>query len=406
MADMIRCPHCRSEFEMTSAVADQLRDGIRRELETHARAREAEIAERELAIQGRERAVDAAVQVQLDAARTQLLQEAAEKARDGFAMQIKTLDDQLGETRARLQEAQATELQLRKERVGLDDERRTLQLTIQRTLDDERSKIQERVRREADEEHRLKIAEKDKQMGDMLVQIDELKRKAAPAPAHAIGEVLEQDIEQLLRAQFPQDRFEPVPDAHRGGDILQHVRDEAGRECGSILWEVKRTKNWQSTWLGKLREDQRLAKARLAVLVTQELPRDVADFACIDGIHVTRRLCALPLVAVLRLALAEVARAERNQQNRHGKAGQLLAYITGNDFTLRFRALIDSLLAMQTDLESEKRSVEKLWAKRFKQLAIAMANATGFHGELAGILGGSLPGDDRLELTAIDPDAA
>ena len=341
MADTIRCPHCQGEFELPDAVA-------------------------------------------------RLLHDATEKARDGVAIELKSLGNQLDETRTKLREARETELLLRKERLDLEDQRRDLELTVQRTLDAERTQMQERIRRDADEEYRLKEADKEKLIGDMRLQIDELKRKSTPIPAQTIGEVMEQDLEQMLRTCFPQDRFEPVPTGQHGGDLIHHVRDDAGHECGSLLWEVKRTKCWQNAWLGKLREDQRFAKSRLAVLLSQELPRDLADFGCLDGIYVTRRACAPGLAAVLRLALVEIARAERSVENRHGKAEQLLAYLGGNDFRLRFGGLVEALAAMQDDLDKEKRTIEKLWAKRLKQLQLAMSNATGFHGELAGIMGGGL----------------
>ena len=400
MTNKIRCPECRAEFEVTEAVAQQLRDALRREFQAEADRREAEVAERAHALECRERSVDATVRTKLDAERKQLLQQAAEKSREGVALELKSLADQLGETRTKLQDAQTIELQLRKERTELADQRRELELTVQRTIDAELPKIQERVRREADEEYRLKEAENAKQLADMRTKIDELNRKAAAVPAHTTGEVLEQDIEQILRTHFPQDRFEPVPDSHRGADILQHVRDPLGRECGSILWEVKRTKQWQAAWLPKLREDQRLAKARLAVIVSQELPRDIADFGCIEGIHVARRLCTVPLAFLLRTALIEIAKAEQTQQNRHGKAEQLLAYVTGHDFRLRFGGLIEALTAMQADLEKEKRSIQTSWTKRTKQIAMAVASVAGFQGEVAAILGASLSDYESLAIAA------
>jgi hypothetical protein len=409
MTHKFRCPECRAEFEVTEAVAQQLRDGIRREFQVEVERREAVAEEREQALARRERAVDAAVEKKLAAERTALLQQANEKSREGVALELKSLADQLCATRTKLYEAQATELQLRKERTELDDQRRELALTVQRTIDAELPKIQERVRREADEEYRLKEAENEKQLADMRRKIDELNRKAAAVPAHTTGEVLEQDIEQILRAQFPQDRFEAVPDSHRGADILQYVRDPLGRECGAILWEVKRTKQWQAAWLAKLREDQRLAKARLAVIVSQELPRDVADFGCIEGIHVTRRLCTVPLAVLLRTALVEIAKAEQAQHNRHGKAEQLLAYVTGHDFRLRFGGLIEALTAMQADLEKEKRSIQTSWTKRTRQIAMAVSSVAGFQGEVAAILGAALPDAEPLEpigVTDASSDAA
>lgn len=47
-----------------------------------------------------------------------------------------------------------------------------------RTLDEERSKIRATAKKEADDERKLKDAEKDKLIGDLKTQIDDLKRKS------------------------------------------------------------------------------------------------------------------------------------------------------------------------------------------------------------------------------------
>jgi hypothetical protein len=50
MANQIRCPHCRAEFEVTEAVAEQLRDQLRREIGAEAQHRESAVAQREQAL--------------------------------------------------------------------------------------------------------------------------------------------------------------------------------------------------------------------------------------------------------------------------------------------------------------------------------------------------------------------
>ena len=45
-----------------------------------------------------------------------------------------------------------------------------------------------------------------------------------------------------------------------------------------MLWESKRTKNWSDGWLAKLRDDQRIAKADIAIIVSTTLPKGVETF--------------------------------------------------------------------------------------------------------------------------------
>jgi hypothetical protein len=84
--------------------------------------------------------------------------------------------------------------------------------------------------------------------------------------AHEIAMALELELESLLRNRFPQDLIEPVPKGEFGGDI-QRVQGPAGQFLGTILWVSKRTKAWNDIWLTKLRDDQRTAKAEIALIV-------------------------------------------------------------------------------------------------------------------------------------------
>ena len=85
----------------------------------------------------------------------------------------------------------------------------------------------------------------------------DLQRKSEQGSQQAQGEVLELELEELLRRTFPYDSIEPVPKGVHGGDVIQRVHDSGGMDCGVLLWESKRTKVWSDGWLPKLRDDQR-----------------------------------------------------------------------------------------------------------------------------------------------------
>src|SRR5207247_1769347 len=140
---------------------------------------------------------------------------------------------------------------------------------VARKLDEERGRMAEQFRAQATEEQRLKLAEKEKLIGDLQRQIETLKQKAEQGSIQLQGEVLELDLADRLVVQFPLDIIEPVAKGQRGADVLQRVRTNIGHDCGSILWETKRAKNWSKDWPAKLKEDQRTAKADLAVLVSE-----------------------------------------------------------------------------------------------------------------------------------------
>src|SRR5207244_8010857 len=110
-----------------------------------------------------------------------------------------------------------------------------LELMVVRTLDQERATIREETKRQADEEHRLQEADKDKLVSDLRRQIDELKRKSEQGVPQAQGEIMELELEDVLRRHFPMDTIEPIPVGTHGGDVLQHVHDSIGQDCGTIL---------------------------------------------------------------------------------------------------------------------------------------------------------------------------
>src|SRR5262249_55915786 len=267
-----------------------------------------DIGRRERELEASRRSIDQEVSNRLDQARDRIHVEAMSKAKDAVAQEMLDLEGQLAKAKNKVAEAQQAELQLRQERRQLEEQKEELELIVARTLDQERATIREEAKLQADEEHRLKEAEKDKLVSDLRRQIDELKRKSEQGVPQVQGEIMELELEDVLLRYFPMDSIEPVPNGTHGGDVLHHVHDSAGEDCGTILWESKRTKAWNDMWLPKLRDDQRAARAQLAVLTTVEMPKGLSTFGSIDGVWVTNRGCLVGLAAALRGGLLEVAR--------------------------------------------------------------------------------------------------
>lgn len=361
----------------------------RRKLE-EATKRELDLRRRERDLEEQQKALELQMQTTLDAERAKIAEQARAEVEQRQSGELKSLRNALEEKAAALETAQEAELTLRRERNKIEEEKRELALTIQRQVDGEREQIRAAAFKLADEQHRLTDAEKDKKVADMLRQIEDLKRKAEQGSQQAQGEVLEMELEQILRAAFPLDLIEPVPKGVHGGDVIQRVRNDLGQLCGMILWESKRTKAWSDGWLPKLRDDGRTAKADAFALMTMTLPKDVCNFANIDGVWVTNRDCVLGVGAALRAALVQLADAKRAVEGQHGKMDLVYHYLTGPQFRQRVEAIVEAFSTMQDDLDAEQRAMKRLWAKRARQIERAALNAVGMHGDLAGIVGGAL----------------
>jgi hypothetical protein len=330
-----------------------------------------------------------------------LEQESNQKAKESVALELKDLNEQLKEKENKLQESQKAELEFRKQRRELEEKQKSIELEMARKLDEEREKIREETVKSVSEQQRLKDLEKDKKISDMLRQIEELKRKAEQGSQQMQGEVLELELEEILITNFPLDQIEPVAKGKKGADILQKVHNQHGQFCGSIIWESKRTKLWNDLWIEKLKDDQREAKAEIAVLVTTALPKGVNHFALINGVWVTSYSLAVCLAVSLRMNLIQVANAKMSAVGKYEKMEVLYGYLSGPEFGQRVEAIANAFVSLKNDLDQEKRAMNKIWAKREKQIDRVINNISGMYGDMQGIIGASLPQIKSLELKAL-----
>ena len=211
------------------------------------------------------------------------------------------------------------------------------------------------------------------------------------------GEVAEIRLEQILAGKFPSDAFEAVPKGTPGGDVIQKVPDHMGNDCGTIVWEVKRTKNWSDLWIEKLKEDVARVKGNYGVIVATTLPKGVLQLAFYNGIWVTDFASAVGLATALRLVLTEVNLAKIASIGKNQKVEALYHYLTGPHFRQRVQRIVETFQSMRKDLDAEKRAVTKYWAKREKQIELTITHTTGMYGDLEAIIGGDLPQIEEFE---------
>lgn len=376
--EIIKCPKCGEVIKLSEAITRDIELAIKNKYEK----------EFELRIKDE---------------REKLKTKAMKEAQEANRLEVTDLKQQLEEKTKHLEKAQQQELDLRRRQREIEEKEKNFELKMRRQLDVERPQIRDKAIREFEESHKLKDLEKDKQLADMKQQIEELKRKAEQGSQKLQGEVLELELEQLLRDEFCFDEFESISSGIKGADILQTVKTQAGRECGKILWESKRTKNWSDGWVQKLKDDQRAAKADLAVIVSEVLPQGFHHFRQIETIWVTDIPSAISLALALRTLLIQVARTKEIQTGKEEKKEIVYNYLTGPEFRNRVQAIMEAFIGMKQDLDTEKRSMEKYWARREKQIEKIILNIAGMHGDLEGITGTPLPTIKMLELPAEEP---
>jgi len=341
----------------------------------------------------------------LEEERERAEKDAAKKAERKLAQEMGSLKDQITEQAKALEDAHRLELAMRKRERELERKQADLDVTIARQLDDERKKIVTDAQQRLTEEHRLKDAEKERQLADMRRQIEDLKRKAEQGSQQLQGEAGEGELESILRGSFPSDDISGIGQGVRGADVHHVVVDARGAKAGAILWECKNTRHWSNDWIAKLKQDQRALHADLAVLVTACLPKGCTRFAIIDGVLVSDFACAASLAAVLRGHLLQLAQARHAAMNKEEKLELLYRYLSGVEFRQRVEAVVEAFTAMRKDLEQERRAAERQWARRTKQIDAVTFNVSGMYGDLQGLMP-ALPSIPLLESSEGEIEAA
>lgn len=435
------CPKCGTPVPLTEALAAPLLEATRAEYEKRLQTQSAEFRGQQQELAQRERAAEdakgqiekreaelkrraeearaeigmqraqlaAEVARQTEAAVTQQLAErlAVEKklivqaeerrAAARFAEDLAERDrdrkeqaERIARLQAKLATSQTAEAELKRREQAFQDRERELPLQIEREVRGRLDQVRATAANEAEQRLGLQLSDKDRTIRELATKLEEASRKAQQGSQQAQGETLELVLEEQLRRHFPFDELQPVPKGEFGGDTLHVVRDHAGRECGRILWEFKRTKVWQAGWLPKLRGDQRSARADLSVLVTQAMPPDVQHFNEVDGVWVSSLGCTLPVATALRASLLQLAGQRRNAEGQQTKSELVYAYLMGPHFRGRIEAIAERWSEMQKDLADEKKATLKRWAKRESQLNTLIESTAGIYGDLQGIAGRDL----------------
>lgn len=357
MKNTIKCKYCGKEMEITEVLLHEVEERVSVELEdlkkdTEEKVRQKITAEIELKLKDKEN-------------------EAEE-----LKKQNKDLLNQILEMNKTLRELKS------------QDEKRELE--YQKKLDEEAGKIRQEIAKTEGEKAGLKIAELEKKLSDTQKALIDAQKKTQQGSQQLQGEVLELELEMRLKNAFRNDEIEPVGKGVSGGDIVQRVKNSYNQTAGIILWETKRAK-WTPSWLPKLREDARKVNASLAILVSEELPKEIESFSVLDGIIITSFAYALPLAGILRRQLMQLALAKSTTANKDEKLESLYSYLQSDTFRHRFEAYVEGIVQMQQDLEAEKRSTERLWKRREMQITRTLGNISKMYGELQGIMGNALP---------------
>lgn len=380
MSTEIKCPNCGHSFAPN--------DAIREEVEKELRSKAAEW----------QRKKSEEFQQKLDEEKKRLQESLEEATRKTVAEEYENkmiLLEQVNKTNEeKLKEARQQQLEFLRKEQELKVKEEELELSLQKKLQQEREILAQDLRRLEEQriaaketEFQLRIKEMEEKLETQKKLAEEMKRKAEQGSMQSQGEAQELLLEDLLKAAFSFDTIEEVGKGVRGADCIQIVRNKLAQECGKIIFESKRTKDFSPEWIEKLKSDMRSQGADIAVLVTQAFPKDMDRFGEKDGVWICSFAEVKAIVHLLRDALIRVSFASRNQENKGDKMQLLYDYLISREFAEQWQAIREGFMSMKLSIQKERDAMEKLWKAREKQLEKVLLNAAHIRGSIEGISG-------------------
>lgn len=378
MSTTIKCPNCQHEFEPN--------DSIREEVQKELRAKMTEWQKQQ------QQKLDA----QLLDEKKKIQEEAETQLRKSIAADYENrlrLQEQINkDNEEKLNQARQQQLEFLKKEQELKNKEAEMELAVQKKMAEERDRLTVEIRKleeqriaSKESEYQLRMKEMEEKLEVQKKLADEMKRKAEQGSMQLQGEVQELELEKILRAAFPFDVVEEIGKGVRGADCILRVRNKMGQDCGKIIFESKRTKDFGADWIEKLKTDQRSVQADVGVLVTQAMPRDLNSMGEKNGIWICGFAEVRTLVHILRDGIIKIAAALNSQENKGDKMNLLYNYLTSSEFSSQWQAIREGFMSMKLSIQKERDAMEKLWKAREKQLEKVLLNASHIKGSIEGI---------------------
>jgi hypothetical protein len=377
---LITCPHCNKKFPLSEAMKHEIEEQVKSDHQKKLDELEDEY------------------QKQIENAKKEAANQATLKTKKEVQTELESLKDQVKELETKSEDFSKKELVYLKRERQIAEKEKQIELDKQRFINQKTEELQMSLREKIETELKGKLAEKDLKITKLEKLAEELQKKAKQGSMEEQGEAFEQELENILRSCFPTDEFEPIPKGKRGADIIHRVKTENFKQCGTIIWEAKNAENWSEGWIAKLKDDQRQTGGEtVGIIVTKALPKTIKRFGFQDGVWISDFYSIIGLATAIRTKFQELHQTKSAIAGRSSISDLIYNYVTGTEFRTRIEATGEALREMKADVDKEKAAMEKMWAKREKQLFRIVHNMAGVYGDLSG-LGATLQKVQVLEL--------
>ena len=409
ISNQIECPNCGHDIDVNEILYDQVDERLKKKYNDELAQQRSQFQVRlgELKTQREKLELD---KIELDATVNETLKQRlaqeTERLRSAIELEVetagaeelKTLQQEIGEKAAQLRTFSKTRAENERLKREKEELKHNIEADSEKKLNEMIAMERNKIRKLEEDRSQLKLAEREKVIEQLNDQLKDAQRKAEQGSMQLQGEVQELAVEEWLADLFPLDSVEEIKKGARGADCLQVVNTRSRQNCGTIYYESKRTKGFQPSWIEKFKHDMREKNVDIGVLVTETMPSDMSRLGLKDGIWICSFEDFKSLCVVLRESIIRLSDAITAQDNKGDKMGMLYDFLTGNEFRLQVEAIVEGFTQMQSDLESEKRSMAGIWKKRERQIQKVLLNTTNMYGSVKGIAGNAIQSVELLEL--------
>jgi hypothetical protein len=409
MSNTINCPNCNVEIDVQDILAHQLEDEIRAKYQSQLLAEKKQFEEREQALIQQKLEFEAKkkqenelfqerLEQQLKQDRKQIEEKLKAKVLEENSEYLQSIQKELREKSEQVKELNISKAEIEKLKREKDELKSIAEAEAQKKLNEILAQEREKIKKSEEDKNELRIKELMMQLEKQKELTEEMRRKQEQGSMQLQGEVQELAIEEWLMSKFPLDTIDEIKKGARGGDCIQIVNTHSRQNCGKIYYESKRTKDFQPSWIEKFKADMREKGADIGVLVTEAMPGNMDRMGMFDGIWICTFDEFKGLSGVLRESMIQLNMAIASQENRGDKMHLLYDYLTSNTFRMQVEAIVEGFSSMKNALESEKRSMQRIWKEREKQIDKVITNTIDMHASIRGIAGSAIQPVQALEL--------
>ena len=414
----IKCPSCGENIDVNSILIQQLETEIHQKLKVSFDEKKQKVTEESLAFQEEKKLFelqklnekelfDEQLNSQLKEQEKILEAKIKKQLTEEQSAQLNIMQAELNEKSQKLIELNASKAEIEKLKREKNEMQGIADIAAQEKMSVILSQEKEKIQKAADEKNELKLKELQKKIDDQRLLTEEMKRKQEQGSMQLQGEVQELAIEEWLQQQYPLDTIDEIKKGARGGDCIQIVNTRTTQNCGKIYYESKRTKKFEAIWIDKFKADMRVKGADIGVIVTESMPTEMDRMGLKDGVYICTLQEFKSLSGILRESIIQINSATTSQLDSGDKMHILYDYLTSNIFRMQVEAIVEGFTAMKTAIESEKRSMYRIWKEREKQIEKVTINTIEMHASIRGIAGTAIQAVKALELTSeeIDTDS-